>query len=134
MSMLTAAKDCSPPLWPVACEARRATPAGAIVRRNNNSNREGRQQMKGTGTRVLLAAVFVVASAAGAQAGNGAPKGAHYNLNIHGVPKNKTASMTNGDGHSIFVSLDKTGELAANKIWLVEGPFAVLDANATDAD
>lgn len=89
--------------------------------------------MKGTG-RVLLAAVCVVASAAVAHAGNGAPNGAHFNLNIHGVPKNKTATMTDGNGRSIFVSLDKSGELAANKIWLSEGPFAVLDANATDAD
>src|SRR5436309_16112070 len=38
--------------------------------------------------------------------GNGAPSGPHYNLNIIGVPKTKTADMTNSDGHTIFVPLD----------------------------
>src|SRR5215510_10122400 len=37
--------------------------------------------------------------------GNGAPSGAHYNLNIIGVPHDKTADMTGGDGHVIFVQL-----------------------------
>jgi hypothetical protein len=69
-----------------------------------------------------------------AQADNGAPSGAHYNLNVIGVPKNKTADMTGSNRHTIFVSLDKSGELAANKIWLTEGPFKVLDGNATDAN
>ena len=58
---------------------------------------------------------------------NGAPSGAHYNLNIIGVPKEKTADMTNGKGHRIFVPL--TGH---TKIWLSEGPYEVLDANGTD--
>lgn len=60
--------------------------------------------------------------------GNGAPSGAHYNLNIIGVPKNKTADMTGGDGHRIFVKLDGN-----TKILLAEGPeYLVLDANGTD--
>ncbi len=59
--------------------------------------------------------------------GNGAPSGAHYDLNIIGVPKNKSANMTGGDGHRIFVPL--TGSA---KINLAEGDFAVLDANGTD--
>lgn len=67
-------------------------------------------------------------------AGNGAPSGAHYNLNVIGVPKSKTASMTGSNRHTIFVNLDKSGELAANKIWLKEGPFKVLDGNATDSN
>ena len=37
--------------------------------------------------------------------GNGAPSGTHYNLNIIGVPKDKTADMNNNDGHRIFVQL-----------------------------
>ncbi len=59
--------------------------------------------------------------------GNGAPSGPHYNLNIIGVPKGKTADMTNTDGHVIFVPLDGT-----TKIMLGPGDFQVLDANGTD--
>lgn len=56
--------------------------------------------------------------------------GAHYNLNIIGVPKGKTASMDNNSGHRIFVNLDGN-----SKIYLSEGEtFQVLDANGTDND
>jgi hypothetical protein len=84
-----------------------------------------------------------------ATTGNGAPSGAHYNLNIIGVPKDKTASMTTGDGHRIFVQLNGgedavslNGKLSnqlvkVNKIFLQPAPagesFQVLDANATDS-
>src|SRR2546425_3601295 len=80
--------------------------------------------------------------------GNGAPNGSHYNLNIIGVPKDKTADMNNNDGHRIFVQLyggssagDITGKNFAdiskvNTILLapapVGGSFQVLDANSTD--
>jgi hypothetical protein len=57
--------------------------------------------------------------------GNGAPSGAHYNLNIIGVSNAKSAS--NGGGNVIFVPLDGTAKIA-----LSQGPFAVLDANGTD--
>lgn len=59
--------------------------------------------------------------------GNGAPSGSHYNLNIIGVPKGKTADMTGNSGHRIFVPL--TGNC---KVSLGEGDFQVLDANCTD--
>jgi hypothetical protein len=69
--------------------------------------------------------------------GNGAPNGAHYNLNIIGVPKDKTADMTGNNGHRIFVKLD-----GVTKIWLCEAGvdagcldvdgYRVLDANGTD--
>ncbi len=59
--------------------------------------------------------------------GNGVPSGPHYDLNIIGVPKDKTADMTGDNGHRIFVPLD--GNV---KILLSEGPFQVLDANGTD--
>ena len=59
--------------------------------------------------------------------GNGAPSGAHYNLNIIGVPKGKTADMTGSNGHVIFVSLSGN-----TKINLSAGDFQVLDANGTD--
>ncbi|TMC74325.1 MAG: hypothetical protein E6J15_09440 [Chloroflexi bacterium] len=84
--------------------------------------------------------------------GNGAPSGSHYNLNIIGVPKDKTADMNNNDGHRIFVQLINTtgstaGEIIGknftdiskvNTILLAPplpgsgGSFQVLDANATD--
>jgi hypothetical protein len=57
--------------------------------------------------------------------GNGAPSGAHFNLNIIGVPKGKTANMTSGG--RIFVPLE-----GRTKINLSQGDFAVLDANGTD--
>lgn len=68
---------------------------------------------------------------AGAQStGNGAISGAHYNLNLIGVSKDKTADMTNTNGHSLFVPLDGNA-----KIWLQEGDsFNVLDRNGTDSN
>ena len=61
------------------------------------------------------------------ETGNGAPSGAHYNLNIIGVPKDKSADMDGNNGHRIFVNLDKK-----SKILLCEGEeFSVLDANGT---
>src|SRR5438067_13691846 len=85
-----------------------------------------------------------------ATTGNGAPNGTHYNLNIIGVPKDKTADMNNNNGGRIFVQLyggDTAGSLngklfneitKTNKIFLAEAPagesFQVLDANATDAN
>jgi hypothetical protein len=63
-----------------------------------------------------------------AVAGNGAPSGGHYNLNIIGVPKGKSASMTGSMGHVIFVKLE-----GSTKILLGEGDtYQVLDANGTD--
>jgi hypothetical protein len=67
-----------------------------------------------------------------ATTGNGAPSGAHYTLNIIGVPKDKSADFTGGDGHRIFVDLGKTGAAANTRINLKEGDFGVLDANGTD--
>ena len=68
--------------------------------------------------------------------GNDAPSGAHYNLNIIGVPKNKTADMTGNNGHRIFVDLgSKTGIAARTKINLLPGTaFQVMDANGTDGE
>jgi hypothetical protein len=59
--------------------------------------------------------------------GNGAPSGAHYNLNIIGVPKGKTADMTGSSGHRIFVPL-----VGKCKINLSPGDFLVVDGNCTD--
>lgn len=57
--------------------------------------------------------------------GNGAPSGSHYNLNVIGVPKGKTATITSG--HRIFVPLEGTC-----KINLSPGSFSVLDGNCSD--
>lgn len=62
--------------------------------------------------------------------GNGAPSGPHYNLNLIGVPKDKTATMDDNNGHRIFVKLEGN-----SKINLMEGEtFQVLDANGTDGN
>ena len=74
-----------------------------------------------------ILSVIVASAASVAMAGNGAPSGAHYNLNIIGVPKNKSADMSGNMGHRIFVPLN-----AKSKILLSQGDFQVLDANATD--
>ena len=67
-----------------------------------------------------------------ATTGNGAPSGPHYNLNIIGVPKDKSPDFDGGSGRRIFVDLGKTGAAANTRINLIEGDFAVLDANGTD--
>jgi hypothetical protein len=80
----------------------------------------------------LVAALSLTVCALPALAGNGngAPSGPHYNLNIIGVPRDKTAAMDGNSGHRIFVKL-----WGNSKILLREGePFAVLDANGTDGD
>lgn len=59
-----------------------------------------------------------------------APSGAHFNLNIIGVPKAKTAEMSGNEGNRIFVPISSIA-----KIGLVEGSeFQVLDSNATDGE
>lgn len=83
-----------------------------------------------TMTKLSLAGVLSLFVAVPAIAGNGSPSGAHYNLNVIGVPKDKTAEMKGNKGHRIFVKL-----WGNSKIWLAEGPdFEVLDANGTDKD
>lgn len=77
---------------------------------------------------ILVALSLVTPAFAGA--GNGAPNGAHFNLNIIGVSKDKTAPMTGDNGGRIFVPL-----YGKTSISLKEGDtFAVLDANGTDKD
>jgi len=78
---------------------------------------------------LILAMVGLLLPLALAQAGNGAPNGAHYNLNIIGVAKDKTAAMEGSSGHTIFVPLWRN-----TTIKLTEGEFQVLDRNGTDGD
>ena len=78
---------------------------------------------------LTVAALILGAFNVTATTGNGAPSGPHYNLNIIGVPKDKTADMTGNKGHRIFVP-----ENGGAKIWLSPGEFQVLDANGTDSN
>ncbi len=75
---------------------------------------------------VLAVAMVLSMVPATAASGNGAPNGAHYNLNIIGVPKDKKVDMTSGG--RIFVPL-----YGQSYIWLKCGEtFQVLDANGCD--
>ena len=65
--------------------------------------------------------------------------GPHYNLNIIGVPHNKTADMTGSNRHTIFVPLGAKGDIKSCKINVVRNianpdQFQVLDGNATDGE
>ena len=75
----------------------------------------------------VLALVIAFMPLVSSATGNGAPSGAHYNLNIIGVSKGKTADMTGSNGHRIFVPL-----VGNCKINLSIGAFQVLDGNCTD--
>ena len=66
------------------------------------------------------------------ETGNGAPSGAHFNLNLIGLSKEKSLSWEDGDpphdnGHRIFIYYDGKVD-----ILLREGDFGVIDPNATD--
>ncbi len=91
--------------------------------------------MKALLSATLLAtcACIIFASPASAQVGKGL-KGPHYNLNIIGVPHDKSADMTGSHGHTLFVPLDTQGRVENRvKIYFVAGDqFRVLDRNATD--
>jgi hypothetical protein len=93
----------------------------------------------------LIAGIFSVSVLAGN--GNGAPNGAHYNLNIIGVEKGKTAKLTGSNRHTIFMplhtskqnkrSLDPAGDGGQveieGQIWLTPGDtFRVCDGNGFD--
>jgi len=79
---------------------------------------------------LLLVLSIVAPVAAAGTPGSGAPSGAHYNLNIIGVPKDKSAAMDSNNGGRIFVPL-----AGKTSIWLQQGDtFGVLDANGTDGN
>lgn len=74
--------------------------------------------------------------------GNGAPNGAHYNLNIIGVENAKNPDMTGSNRHTIFVPLVTRGKGIRStnndveihtQIWLAPGDdFRVCDGNGFD--
>jgi hypothetical protein len=82
---------------------------------------------------VLLLLILAFAAPGFAQTGNGAPNGAHYNLNIIGVENPKTDPMTSSDRHTIFVALGNKNSAVTSKIYLTQGDFQVCDGNAFDA-
>jgi hypothetical protein len=91
-----------------------------------------------------VALVVLCVVPAGAQTGNGAPSGSHYNLNILGKTTCAGDDLTGSNRHTIQVLLDysditETGQLFTsldrrNKIFLSQGDFQVLDGNACNGD
>src|SRR6266700_7344428 len=81
---------------------------------------------------MLLLATLALARPAFPQNGNGAPNGAHYNLNIIGVENPKTSSLTGTDRHTIFVGLGSKNAAVTSNIYLTQGDFQVCDGNAFD--
>lgn len=98
--------------------------------------------------RIFLAAMMLSGSAL---AGNGAPSGAHYNLNLLGKNDCTPADLTGSNRHTIQVLLDYSDQDGGywdngvwvplyatqldkrNKIFLQQGEdFQVLDGNACD--
>jgi len=79
----------------------------------------------------LVATMVATTLAKPANKGNGAPSGAHFNLNIIGVPKEKNMPEGLG-GNVIFVALGKS-EAITTRIHLEMGDeVAVLDKDGTD--
>src|SRR5690242_8645310 len=76
-------------------------------------------------TSLLIAAALTV-GALTASAGNGAPSGPHFNLNIIGKA-NCNGPQHLGGGNVIQIPLQ-----GPSKILLTQGDFAVLDANGCD--
>src|SRR5438132_14336337 len=82
---------------------------------------------------VLLLLVLAFATPGFTQTGNGAPNGAHYNLNIIGVENPKTDPLTGSDRHTIFAALGNKNSAATSKLYLTQRDFQACDANAFDA-
>ncbi len=86
----------------------------------------------------VVSVCAVLGSTAFAQVGKGL-SGAHWNLNIIGVPQDKTVpTMTDSSRHTIFVPLNSGLDVSRQvKIYYVRNTanptqFEVLDGNATD--
>lgn len=72
--------------------------------------------------------------------GRGGPSGPHFNLNIIGMKKDKSANIGCGEGHRIFVPMEAKGGSGRPpvKIMLTESPddvtFEVIDCDGTDGE
>ena len=83
---------------------------------------------------LLLGLLVLSAGKAVAGNGNGAPTGAHYNLNIIGVENPKNSTLTDSNRHTIFVALGKKDNAVQTNIYLVPGlEWKVCDGNGFDA-
>lgn len=85
----------------------------------------------------MVAPTIQQSYAAQSETGNGAPSGAHYNLNLIGKDKEDILPNDSNNGHRIFVNLvvnhDDTISDKKNKIYLTkQDNFGVIDADATD--
>lgn len=86
---------------------------------------------------LALVVIFVLGIGVGvAMAGNDAPNGPHYNLNIIGVEKDKKTDMTDSYRHTIFVPVSRNSRVSS-RIYLVQTPenaidFRVCDGNGFD--
>ena len=71
---------------------------------------------------------------------NGAPSGKHYNLNIIGVPKAKSATMDGNNGHRIFVPEDGKAKIISDNlcdgfgVCLSECPQGAITIEKREAD
>jgi hypothetical protein len=89
---------------------------------------------------VLAAATPAATAVVAAQqstTGNGAPSGAHFDLNIIGVSHSKKANVNLANGNVIFVGLGTIDVTVTTKILLSQsatGLFEVLDKNGTDGE
>ena len=83
---------------------------------------------------LIVALAIALSVPAFGQVGQGL-SGPHYNLNIIGVPNDKTVpTLTDSNRHTILVPLQSGGDVGRTvKIFYVAGDhFEVLDGNATD--
>jgi hypothetical protein len=87
---------------------------------------------------LALVVVFAIATPLIAQNSNPCPGDKEYQFNIIGMAKGKTPSMTNNNGHRIFVALSgktqiyMTGDTSSETGLQCGRSFGVLDANGTD--
>ena len=88
-------------------------------------------RMLGCGIALTIGAAAALVTPAYAT-GNGAPSGPHFNLNIIGVDKAKTAPLTGAERHTIFVALGARDAAIESRIYLAPGDFQVCDGNAFD--
>ena len=105
-----------------------------MVRRNGGIERM-KSSLAIAATMLLTIALGVSGVAAGvAETGNGAPSGAHYNLNLIGVTNPKNMPENLDSGHVIFVNLNRDGTMVRTNIGLTAGDFQVLDKDGTDGN
>jgi len=90
-----------------------------------------------TGAAIAAFTMIASSSAFAGAFNNDGMTGKHYQINIIGVPHDKTVDMTNSDRRTIFVPLQSGGDVGRKvKIYYVVNPddnsFKVIDGNATD--